>query len=296
MAPNINNTPVTSSSTPATQAPSNSSLQAILGPLGWQPGYYRKRPPSILKNVQSSARGIDEAAMGVLPVSQLQADILTINEAYEMNRKTRVMRIITPKVFPRIVLNRRANDTVDDLVALPSDYKLEGDLHSYFEIMYEKGTEQASLAVLTPDVMRTLINLPQNIDIELSKSSIFIYFRAGMAPLDAYYSTHVLFITADLLTKELVNKTHPAAGFSDEFMRGLTKAYTVSGGTKAKYYLGEFVLSSVFYWGAVLWLGSGLLRSSSETLRAGTGLAMLLGYGLVTFFLIRRGVRMRSAQ
>lgn len=269
--------------------------------LRWKPGYFHKRPLSVLKNVQSSARRIEDAHMGLFPGTNLQADILTVTENYSLHRKTRVLRILTPRTFPRIALNRFANDTLqydteDDLVSLPSSYRLEGDFHSYFDIRYVRGTERMSLEVLTPDVMQVLTELPQNIDVELSEGSIFVYFRAGAASLEDTYSVQALIAVGHLLIKELVDKGHPATVFSNELKTHIAAVYTVSGSKMVRYYILEIIKSSVVYWLAAGWIFMLIVGRVSDVLLPGYLTLSLLGFGLLLFSLGKRHAHKRNAR
>lgn len=239
--------------------------------------------------------------MGLFPGTNLQADILTITENYSLHRKTRVLRILTPRVFPRICLNRFANDTLeydteDDLVSLPSSYQLEGDFHSYFDIRYVRGTEQQSLEILTPDVMQTLTELPMNIDVELSEGSIFVYFRAGAAALEDTYSLRALLTTGHLLIKELVDKGHVASRFTDDLKVQIERTYHVTTSQRTGYYGLELVKSSIIYWVSAGWIFLLIAGRVSDGVTLAFVLISLAGYVLLVVMLLKRLARKRSAR
>lgn len=266
---------------------------------GWELGYYHHRPPAALKNIASGmSRGISEAIKGVLPGTTLRADILVISETSGVANRTRVLRLITTRQFPRIVLNRKANDTLiedtlDDMVAVPSRYLLEGDFHSYFDVLCSRGTEQTVLTILTPDVMRTLIGFPAMLDVEFSGNSIFLYFRSGAAPLEYSASTQALISAANIMIRETIDKTHSAPAFNPQQFAELQRLYSVSAVTKTRHYLKQFAWFSATYIAAALFFNFELFRTRVSVVYWAL---VLLGYGIGVLHYARRALKLRGAR
>ena len=266
---------------------------------GWELGYYHHRPPAALKNIaMGTSRGVSEAIKGFLPGTTLRADMLVISETNGVANRTRVLRLITTREFPRIVLNRKANDTLiedtlDDMVAIPSQYLLEGDFHSYFDVLCSRGTEQAVLTILTPDVMRSLIDFPTMIDVEFSGNSIFLYFRSGAAQLEYSASTKTLINAAHILMREVLDKTHPAPAFNSEQITELQRLYSVSNATKTSHYLKQFAWFSVTYLAAAVFFSVELFQARFSVVYWAL---VSVGYVFGVLHYARRAYKLRSTR
>lgn len=112
-------------------------------------------------------------------IGTLTTDLFSYNctVGYGRNSTTyyfTVALIKGPRPSPHIVLrSTRGGDTIrNDLVNMEK-LKLEGDFNNSFTLEIEKGQEIDALAVLTPDVMQTLVSYNTNEDIEMLDDNIY---------------------------------------------------------------------------------------------------------------------------
>lgn len=215
-------------------------FQAWLSSVGWESGYFKHRPKSILTNQRSSSRNIVETAKGTLPGTTLPIDLMVIAEIPLLWswRETRVMRIITNRTFSRLVINRYSNDTIiadttDNLVPVEKSLMLEGDFYKYFNVLCEKDKEQEALTILSPDVMQILTELPPRIDIEFSGNSVFIYFRSSTSRLEFKYSIEAIFVAASLIVGKVLHIADLPRSGSLELFERIKTTYTLSQKQKA---------------------------------------------------------------
>lgn len=91
------------------------------------------------------------------------------------------MHLKLPRKVPHMVLDATSNDFMGRFSNLPALFKkdqelqLEGDFNNYFTLYAPKQYERDALYVFTPDVMRALVDLAGDYDVELVDDDIFLY-------------------------------------------------------------------------------------------------------------------------
>ncbi len=89
-----------------------------------------------------------------------------------------VVQIKLEKEFPHFFLDGHLNSLTAPYAAA-NELQLEGDLHKHFTLYSPKGGQIGVLAVLTPDVMATLIDVAKPLDIELKGNTLSLIIEGG---------------------------------------------------------------------------------------------------------------------
>jgi hypothetical protein len=87
--------------------------------------------------------------------------------------------VLLPEKVPHIILNSK-KDKADIHTKFPNyePLKLEGNFNDYFNLLLPKGQEVDVLALITPDVMQTLINSNSDEDIETNDQWLYFILRS----------------------------------------------------------------------------------------------------------------------
>jgi hypothetical protein len=90
-----------------------------------------------------------------------------------------VARVQLPKNLPHLVLlSKKAYADLQRDLANATTLELEGNFSDYFTLQVEQGQQIDALAVITPDVMQTLLTYNQKEDIEIIGADLFYILNA----------------------------------------------------------------------------------------------------------------------
>ncbi len=264
---------------------------------GYKGSYFRDRPRSVLGNQildEERFHSSIEAAKGILPGTDLSFDLMVITESllFWSIAETRVMRIITDRTFPRLLVNRYTNDAFveadNDYAHLHTSLVLEGDFYKHFEVWCGKNKENETLALLTPDVMQALMDLPPKIDVEFSENSIFIYFRTTGSRLEFELSTKALFVAANILTSEVLRTKNSNKTDNTELFKQIESTYFLSTRQKTAQILFILLEVTCFFILTTIFVASPTLMFEPDWNFASIMPVIAICYVLVLAFVIRR--------
>lgn len=133
--------------------------------------------------------------------------------SYKLPMQNRVMRVKLPQKMPRIIIDCHVGNAGFNQLSEASDTSLqdsrlkkltlEGDFSRYFTVMAELEDRIDTLSILTPDVMRQLIDMEAVCDIEFLEDTMF--FTWSERKMDAA-SYKKVFATAQVILVELEQK------------------------------------------------------------------------------------------
>jgi len=131
-------------------------------------------PLSIQFGYEPNLSPVITAQLGDIP-----ADLYVLSVWVGEGRERRqyfetVARVDLPKVLPHMVLRAKKDSAyLQQDLADHEKLELEGDFGDYFTLEIEKGQEVDALAILTPDVMQTLVTYSQKEDIEIAGACLY---------------------------------------------------------------------------------------------------------------------------
>lgn len=135
-------------------------------------------PPSTNYGHSRNYGMVVKAQLGQIICAIFTYDTTTGEGKYQTTHYFTVASVALPKNLPHIILNSK-KDKADIQTRFP-DYeklKLEGDFNNYFNLLISKGQEIDALAILTPDVMQTLISANADEDIEINGQQLYFILR-----------------------------------------------------------------------------------------------------------------------
>ncbi len=136
-------------------------------------------PPSLQFGHSQNSSPVITANLAGLQCDLFEFDTTTGGGRYKTTHYFTVATAPLPKSMPHMVL--RAKKSLDSDMQNDMDngetLQLEGDFNDYFKLQVEKGQEIDVLAIITPDVMQTLVNYNQAEDLEILGSSLYFIMR-----------------------------------------------------------------------------------------------------------------------
>lgn len=125
-------------------------------------------PPSMQFGHSPSFSPVIQAELGPVACDLFTYKCVTGYGKQQQTHTFTVGRLAIAKALPHLLLlsKKAGSDLHRDMQASQS-LQLEGNFGDYFKLQIEKGQEVDALTILTPDVMRTLIDYDQAEDIEI---------------------------------------------------------------------------------------------------------------------------------
>ncbi len=136
-----------------------------------------------------------------------------------------VARVALARQFPHIVLDSKATFSLRDKTDAKDTASLEGDFNQYFNLFYRKDDQINALSIITPDVMKTLIEYDKSQDIEISGSFLFFMVNSDLRTAAALPS---LFKSVDALSDEIAHKAETIQYKTNDTQAGLALAPVVN--------------------------------------------------------------------
>lgn len=147
-------------------------------PLGTISYFSNLRPPSINYGHSQKFSPAIRAQLGNIGCVLYTYNTTTGEGRYQTQHNFTVAAVILPRLMPHIILNSK-KDKADIHTRFPDheSLKLEGDFNKYFNLLLQKGQEVNVLAIITPEIMQTLIADNNDEDIETAGQQLFFILR-----------------------------------------------------------------------------------------------------------------------
>lgn len=135
-------------------------------------------PPSLQYGRSHSFSSVLEASLGPINAELFTYQCVTSVGRNEQTHVFTVAKVPLPVQLPHILLVAKSgHPDLREVMVDQEKLTLEGDFDQYFTLSLEKGHEVDVLAILTPDVMQTLIQYNQKEDIEIIGANAYFISR-----------------------------------------------------------------------------------------------------------------------
>jgi flagellar biosynthesis protein FliQ len=143
-------------------------------------------PPSTNYGHSQSYGVVVKSRLGSINCDIYTYDTTTGEGKYQTTHYFTIACVPLPDKASHIILNSK-KDKADIHTKFPNyePLKLEGNFNDYFNLLLPKGQEIDVLALITPDVMQTLINSNSDEDIEINDQWLYFILRSDKRDTDS---------------------------------------------------------------------------------------------------------------
>ena len=157
-------------------------------------------PPSLQFGHSPRFSPVIKAQLGSVAADLFTYQCSTGEDRTQQIHRFTVARVDVGASLPHMVLlAKSAHADMRQDFANHEDLQLEGDFSKYFTLQIEKGQEIDALAVITPDVMQTLVTYENSEDIEIFAADL--YFIMGSDKRDYMHAQQIITSVMELSGK-----------------------------------------------------------------------------------------------
>ncbi len=158
-------------------------------------------------------------------------EFITGSGRYKETHYYTIVKVKLLRHFPHIILDSKKSRALENRGDAVHMARLEGNFNKYFSLYFRKDDQINALSIITPDVMRTLIDFNTNHDIEIIGKSLFFMSHTDQRNVNALPS---LFQSVDALADEINHKAttihyKPDQAEQERIMTAITSQYFQSG-------------------------------------------------------------------